>query len=95
MTTNGEIPFQSDPNVDARTAYFFAPENMRILRARVMGWMQNSGNMLLPVPISGGYSTDHIAMICGQHNLIALEPWRTGVLRGFKDAFAAGDPLPV
>lgn len=91
--SNGEIPFKADPNCDARTAYFFSPENMRILRARKMGWMQNTGNMLLPVPISGGYSTDHIAMICGQHNLVFLEPWRTGVLRGFKDQFAAGDTL--
>lgn len=93
MTQNGEIPFKSDPNCDARSCYFFSPENLRVLRGLKMGWLQGEGNMLKPVPTTTGYSTDMIAMICGQLNLIFKEPWRTGVLRGFKDQFAAGDTL--
>ncbi len=93
MTQKGEIPFRRDPNCDARTAYFFSPENLRVLRGRPMGWLHGEGNMLLSLPAGTGYSTDMIAMICGHIQLISKEPWRTGALRNFKDQFAAGDTL--
>ncbi len=95
MGDNGEIPYKYDPNVEGRAAFFFSPENLRVLRGLKMGWLNagRGGDMLMPVPKAGGYSTDQMAMICGQHNLINIEPWKTGVLRGWKDAFVAGDTL--
>lgn len=92
MTQNGEIPYEADPNVDPRTAYFYAPENFRLLRGLKMGWLGGE-DMLRPLPTTTGYSTDQIAMMAGHINAVTLEPWRTGVLRGFKDAFGAGDAL--
>lgn len=92
MTQNGEIPYEPDPNVDPRTAYFYAPENFRLMRGLRMGWL-GGDDMLKPLPTTTGYSTDQIAMMAGHINALCLEPWRTGALRGFKDAFGAGDTL--
>ena len=92
MTQNGEIPYEEDPNVDPRSALFFSPENFRLLRGLKMGWI-GGDDMLKSVPTSTGYSTDMIALMAGHINLIALEPWRTGALRGWKDQFGAGDAL--
>lgn len=87
----GEIPYKPDPNCDARTAYFYAPDNFRVLNALKIGWWKNAE--LMPLPNGNGYSTDSVAVVCGQKNLLCLEPWRTGALRGWRDQFAAGDAL--
>lgn len=91
MGPGGSFPFVPDPNVDARTAYFYNPENFRVLRVLKTGWWKNAD--LMPLPNGDGYSTDLVAIIIGQMNLLCIEPWRTGVLRGFRDQFAAGDAL--
>lgn len=88
------IGFKVNHEIPPRNAFFYSPENLRVLKATPLGWVPGTdGNLHVKTTGTGGITTAHVGMIVNHENLIGLEPWRMGVIRNFKDAYGAGDTL--
>lgn len=88
----GDIVIRKNPNLPARTMYFYSLKSaFHKHTLRKLGWLDEGGSILRLTPNGQGFETTWTALICAQVNLSCFAPLWNGARRNIKDRGLAGD----
>lgn len=88
----GEIVIRRDPNIPARTMYFYSLKNSFWKNTlRKLGWLDEGGSLLRLTPNGQGFETSWTALTATQVNISCYAPLWNGRRDDILDKSVAGD----
>lgn len=88
----GSIVIRKNPNLPARTLYFYSLKNSMYKHTlKKLGWLDEGGSILRLTPGNGTFATSWTALVYAATNLSCFAPCWNGVRRNIKDSSLAGD----